>query len=734
MTTSSICSQTILFLAANPQGTVTLRLNRELRDISEGLQRSQKRDRFNLEKRSAVRPRDIQRAMLDVEPQILHFSGHGGGEAGLVFEDEVGNSKLVDGDALAGLFELFADRLNCVVLNGCYSEVQAQAIAQHIPYVIGMNGAISDQAAIAFAVGFYDALGAGHDVEFAFKFGCAAIQLDGCTEHLTPVLIKKPIAVGEIENLSEQKTRYEIVFSGSIDGINKPRIDAILSHLQGLTEDSSLTIVEVIESKRIDVFYLTHVSQDRHLKPHERINWTTFSLVLESSFNVFNRLSKLILAGELKEILGINIGGIVIINNTDKADLLQPKIHRLRIGLLMSFAVTVAISAIRLVGVLQPCELQAYNHTMRSRHLSEGQDSHILVIKVIAQNEPDRVVNRSNTLSDERLDKLLGLLNKYEPAMIGFDNFLNHKIDPKYKNIQDGFESGDLFVVCQAKEDNVESFKAPENAESIGFGDVIVDDDKVVRRHLLQMKIETPSCNQSYGLSLLLAHRYLEDKKQSIELPLQSDYGQIGNKKIGFLSNYVGGYQQFAPMSKNDTRGWQIMLNYRYVNSVLDGFSSISINDLFKLSASELSARIKGRIILIGTTEKEDNRDLHATPYGETIPGVFLQAQMTSQLVNAALHNRPLILAYPFWSEIPLIWLMTGMGWLVASRVRNRWILVGVNGLAIIMLFAGAVVLLTVVGYWFPLVPTVLGFGLGCSSVTIFPIIGTKLRRLHPKP
>jgi CHAT domain len=197
MTTSNTAPQTILFLAANPKGTAPLRLDQELRDVGEGLQRAQKRDRFKLEQRSAVRPRDIQRAMLDLGPQILHFSGHGAGEAGLVFEDEIGNSKLVDGDALAALFELFADQLNCVVLNGCYSEVQAKAIAQHISYVIGMNKAIGDKAAIAFAVGFYDALGAGRNVEFAFKLGCAAIRLEGIAEHLTPVLIKKPIVAGD---------------------------------------------------------------------------------------------------------------------------------------------------------------------------------------------------------------------------------------------------------------------------------------------------------------------------------------------------------------------------------------------------------------------------------------------------------------------------------------------------------------------------------------------------------
>ncbi len=191
MSFSSNHPQSILFLAANPKDTARLRLDQELRDIGEGLQRAQKRDQFQLEQRLAVRPRDIQRAMLDISPQIIHFSGHGTGEQGLVFEDEIGNAQFVDGEALAGLFELFADQIRCVVLNGCYSEVQAKAIATYIDYVIGMNQAIGDRAASEFAVGFYDAIGAGRPIEFAYKLGCAAIRMAGIAEHLTPVLLKK---------------------------------------------------------------------------------------------------------------------------------------------------------------------------------------------------------------------------------------------------------------------------------------------------------------------------------------------------------------------------------------------------------------------------------------------------------------------------------------------------------------------------------------------------------------
>ena len=204
----------ILILAANPKSTSRLRLDEEVREIEEGLKRSQHRDRFVMERKWAVGPHDVQRALLDVGPNIVHFCGHGIGtrklrpetniapdivsvndskakDEGLVFEDDNGQAKIVSAEALSGLFELFAEQVECVLLNACYSEVQAEAIAHHIPDVIGMRQAVGDKAAIKFAVGFYDALGAGRTVEFAYKLGCNSIQLAGIAEPLIPILINR---------------------------------------------------------------------------------------------------------------------------------------------------------------------------------------------------------------------------------------------------------------------------------------------------------------------------------------------------------------------------------------------------------------------------------------------------------------------------------------------------------------------------------------------------------------
>jgi len=197
----------VLFLAANPTNTQPLRLDEEVRAIRQQLQRSV----LKLDSCWAVRPLDMQQEILRLKPQIVHFSGHGIGEPlstasdhrtltpvgtnhlhdeeGLAFiKDATGQAVLVDTEALANLFKHFKNYVECVVLNGCYSEVQAEAIARHIPHVIGMKEAILDRAAIEFSNGFYNALAEGEAIESAFELGKSAIELAGMPDFRFPVL------------------------------------------------------------------------------------------------------------------------------------------------------------------------------------------------------------------------------------------------------------------------------------------------------------------------------------------------------------------------------------------------------------------------------------------------------------------------------------------------------------------------------------------------------------------
>ncbi|MEH2082159.1 MAG: CHAT domain-containing protein [Nostoc sp.] len=115
--------------------------------------------------------------MLEEKPDIVHFSGHGEGQTGLVLVGQNGEPKPATSEALSGLFKLFPE-IKCVVLNACYAEAQAKAIVKHIDYVIGMKQSVRDDATIIFATGFYDGLGYDKSIDVAFELGCNAIQFE----------------------------------------------------------------------------------------------------------------------------------------------------------------------------------------------------------------------------------------------------------------------------------------------------------------------------------------------------------------------------------------------------------------------------------------------------------------------------------------------------------------------------------------------------------------------------
>ena len=164
----------ILILSSNPRKD----LDREIRDLRKVIEQSNQREQYGVVDELAVRVEDLQGLFLKHEPQIVHFCGHGNGEQGLVFDDENGGEQ-VDSQALSELLKLICEiqPIQCVLLNACYSEIQADVFVRHIDYVIGMKQEIQDKAAHAFSIGFYRALGYGRPITDCYNFGCNAIQL-----------------------------------------------------------------------------------------------------------------------------------------------------------------------------------------------------------------------------------------------------------------------------------------------------------------------------------------------------------------------------------------------------------------------------------------------------------------------------------------------------------------------------------------------------------------------------
>jgi CHASE2 domain-containing sensor protein len=411
----------------------------------------------------------------------------------------------------------------------------------------------------------------------------------------------------------------------------------------------------------------------------------------------------------------------------------------LKVAILASCLATVAILTTRFLGLLQPLELSIFDQTLRARP-TESIDSKLLVIKVTPEDtKRQREQAQSSSLSDASLNLLLQKLQLHQPNIIGIDNYLDHRIDPKYTSIRDHLKSGNLVAVCKTEgAKNTPESRPPDDSTLFGFGDTIADDDRTMRRHLLSIETRPEAlCNIPFALSVTLANQYLDSK--GIKLEITSTVLHIGKNQYSFLTKHTGGFQQF------DDRGYQILLNYRVNNSVIDALPSLSLKEVLEMPTEKLKQRVKDKLILIGTTDKTYG-DITKTPYqpensdrchdefnAQCISGLFLQAQMTSQLISAGLENRPLIWAFPFWADGLIVLLLSATGALLLWKIRNRWLFLGLAGGEIVLVWSGSVWLLTL-GYWFPIVPSVLGLAIAGTCVKIYLIRETKLRSANSEP
>lgn len=186
----------ITFLAANPLSSSRLALDEEARSIEEKVRDSKHRDLVTFRTRWAVRPEDLQHALLEDEPVVVHFSGHGGGSVGIVLHAQDQEAeRLVAEDALVDLFRVLKDGIRVVVLNACYSEVQAQAIVQEIDFVVGMSDSVADDAARIFAAAFYRGLSFGKSVQTSFDLGINELRLVGLgdEDHIPKLLVRSGV-------------------------------------------------------------------------------------------------------------------------------------------------------------------------------------------------------------------------------------------------------------------------------------------------------------------------------------------------------------------------------------------------------------------------------------------------------------------------------------------------------------------------------------------------------------
>ncbi len=170
----------ILAVFANPKGSSSLRLGEEQKVMEQCIRRSKARSKIRIRYLQAATVDDLMRSLLDEAYHIVHISGHGTG-MGLVLEDENGQPAIPSPMSLAQVFGVYSPPLECVLLNCCYSLREGMLTAFGVPFTIAAETPLYDDFAIEFTRGFYDAVGAGRDIPFAYREGvqrCLAKKFD----------------------------------------------------------------------------------------------------------------------------------------------------------------------------------------------------------------------------------------------------------------------------------------------------------------------------------------------------------------------------------------------------------------------------------------------------------------------------------------------------------------------------------------------------------------------------
>lgn len=179
----------VLFLSSDPRNVGYRPLmKKELREIETKIKSSPNSGLFDLQSEWALRPDDLQDALLRHRPHVAHISSHANRTEGIFLEDDSGEKKAVGARALAGLFGILKDNIRIVFLNACYTKHQMKVFTQTIDYTIGMNTPVGDKGAIVFAASFYRGLAYGLSVKTAFELAINQLELENIPDSKTPLL------------------------------------------------------------------------------------------------------------------------------------------------------------------------------------------------------------------------------------------------------------------------------------------------------------------------------------------------------------------------------------------------------------------------------------------------------------------------------------------------------------------------------------------------------------------
>ncbi|MBW4518805.1 MAG: CHASE2 domain-containing protein [Scytolyngbya sp. HA4215-MV1] len=365
---------------------------------------------------------------------------------------------------------------------------------------------------------------------------------------------------------------------------------------------------------------------------------------------------------------------------------------------LTSLGVAGCVLLLRYAGWLQTLELVAFDQLVTLRPL-EPVDERIVIVGI---GETDlRQVGRW-PISDQLLATLLKKLKTYQPRAIGLDLYRDFPVPPGNEDLLQVYKTfPNLIGIKKLPDQNGIGVLPPpllNQHQQIGFNNFVFDADGRVRRSLLYWETEAQQFDQSFALALAL--RYL--KEQKIEPQAAAD--QSGNVQLR-QAIFPKFRKNDGAYVRADAGGYQILANFR---GPLGSFRQVSMMDVL---AGKISPDLfRDRIVLIGSTATS-LKDFVYTPYSgglignsEEMTGIELQANFISQILSAALEERPLLQTW--WEPWEWLWILV-WAWVGGSlswklRLPQRSILNFLLASTTLFLIS---YLSLLVGWWIPFVP-----------------------------
>ncbi|MEP0783102.1 adenylate/guanylate cyclase domain-containing protein [Coleofasciculus sp. FACHB-129] len=397
-----------------------------------------------------------------------------------------------------------------------------------------------------------------------------------------------------------------------------------------------------------------------------------------------------------------------LLDLSDRLKIALSEFTGVRVVAIASLVVSGFVLGVRHLGGLQLLELVALDQLVRL-HSDPGPDPRLLVVGI---TEGDIRTQKQWPLSDRTMAQLLAKLQSLQPQVIGLDVYREIPQQPGNAELKVQLREKNIFAIKKFGDTELELVSPPPGfpEDRVGFNDLLLDPDGVVRRNLLFVSDDTSTY---FSFSLRLAIAYLESVGITPESSQQNpDYIQLAKAVFVPLQQNSGGYHNIDP------RGYQVLLNYRSSNVA----RQVTLTQVLK---GQIDPNwVKNKIVLIGTTAPSA-KDTFSTPYSPAektiakMPGVLVHAQMVSQFLDAATGERPL---FWFWDErIEVLWIVgwTLLGAIAAWWLRHPVVLILGCGVGLGVLLGTCFYLFTLQG-WVPLSAPVLGFILTSGVVITY--------------